>query len=122
MAAQADAGVWRKAAPAAVEGLATAAQAADVGAWQRAVPAAVEGRDQRCFGGAAHSVYRRVVLRVCPIAREPCMFGVAGVRGVRACVYRHQPLSDAAAWAWKRVKSAISTAVNCVNNQRFHSK
>ena len=26
------------------------------------------------------------------------MFGVAGVRGVRACVYRHQPLSDAAAW------------------------
>ena len=98
MAAQADAGVWRKAAPAAVEGLATAAQAADVGAWQKAVPAAVEGRDQRCFGGAAHSVYRRVVLRVCPFAREPCMFGVAGVRGVRAYVYRHQPLSDATAW------------------------
>ena len=44
MAAQADAGVWRKAAPAAVEGLATAAQAADVGAWQKAVPAAVPWR------------------------------------------------------------------------------
>eukprot|EP00966_Prymnesium_polylepis_P268989 6213938-Prymnesium_polylepis.1 len=44
------------------------------------------------------------------------MFGVAGVRGVRACVYRHQPLSDAAAWAWKRVKSAISTAVNYVKS------
>ena len=56
MAAQADAGVWQKAAPAAVEGLATAAQAADAGVWQKAVPAAVEGRDQHCFGGAAHSV------------------------------------------------------------------
>ena len=67
MAAQVDAGVWQKAAPAAVEGLATAAQAADAGPWQKAVPAAVEGRDQRCFVGAAHSVYKRVGLRVCPI-------------------------------------------------------
>ena len=69
---------------------------------QKAASVAVEGRersitDQRCFGGAVHSVHKRLVLRVCPIAREPCMFGVAGVRGVRACVYRHQPLSDAAA-------------------------
>ena len=70
MAAQADVGVWQKAAPAAVEGLATAAQAADMGAWQKAMPAAVEGHDQHCFGGAAHSVYTRVALRVCPIARE----------------------------------------------------
>eukprot|EP00966_Prymnesium_polylepis_P230552 5335011-Prymnesium_polylepis.1 len=55
----------------------------------------------------------RVVLRVCPIAREPCVFGV---RGVRAGVCRHQPLNDAAAWAWKRMKSAISTAVNYVKS------
>eukprot|EP00966_Prymnesium_polylepis_P078090 1810269-Prymnesium_polylepis.1 len=54
MAAQADAGVWQKAAPAAVEGLASAAQAADVGAWQKAV----EGRDQRVVW------VLRVVLRV----------------------------------------------------------
>ena len=50
MAAQADAGVWRKAAPAAVEGLATAAQAADVGAWQN-------GR-ARGGGGARSALFR----------------------------------------------------------------
>ena len=59
MAAQVDAGVWQKAAPAAVEGLATAAQAADVGAWQKAMPAAVEGHDQHCYG-----VQRKVCTRV----------------------------------------------------------
>jgi hypothetical protein len=45
MAAQADAGVWQKVAPAAVEGLATAAQAADAVAWQKAASVAVEGRE-----------------------------------------------------------------------------
>ena len=44
MAAQVDAGVWQKAAPAAVEGLATEAQAADAVVCQKAASVAVEGR------------------------------------------------------------------------------
>ena len=92
---EADAGVWQKAAPAAVEGLATAAQAADAGVWQKAVPAAVEGRDQRCFGGAAHSVYRRVVLRVrCVPHRSRTVHVRCGGCAWRSCVCIPTPTTE----------------------------
>eukprot|EP00966_Prymnesium_polylepis_P118704 2744034-Prymnesium_polylepis.1 len=76
---------------------------ADAGAWQKAVAEAVEGRDQRCFGfacGFASVTHRSITVHV----------RCGGCAWRRACVCRHQPLSDAAAWARKRLKSAISTA------------
>eukprot|EP00966_Prymnesium_polylepis_P233286 5395219-Prymnesium_polylepis.1 len=74
MAAQADAGVWQKAAPVAVEGRERAISVVSV--VQRTV------------------VYKRLILRVCPIARAPCMFGVAGVAAWRSCVCIPTPTAE----------------------------
>ena len=95
MAAQADAGVWQKAAPVAVEGLATAAQAADAVVCQKAMPAAVRWRGTISIVSVVQrTVCTRVWLCVCAPSLARTVHVRCGGCAWRSCVCIPTPTAE----------------------------